>query len=806
MLFDIRDIENSDQTVRKISIQSAFAYTKCNDEKQHFESEYEKGRLPKHNISLDIHDLPHESSSLEWWQCHCHLNGDDSNQYSIFASFCRTIDRFHSTDHNKQYLGTLEWGIVDVKNSEYYTSSSLDPQFISFLLSYPQFFNELDENLVAAYREVLQKNKLPLPDRLCVDKCLVDSNRLYLNYDGNIFLKDDNGCYEIVCHDLSKNISLKLKMQLTQPTQKPYQRSLKIESNEESMFSYVIPRLKCNGTIIMNNNSVNVNGQAWYDHGYGDATKHYGNACVFFPNINFANSINENNGSSELYSQVLYQFNIQLENGYNIVATTSINPVNYSTIKISGLVIEPNSESMEYNHIDNIELNILKSWTSVRTTCEYATRWKLTIPRLQCELYIEAVFDNQEFLTVLCSPGFWAGRMNVHGQINEEQVKGCAFVRCYGSNRKALKSLDHFFTRISKITLNTIANVLPRQPTYEQVVDLVANEEKKHLIKGLDIDVFAKTIISPLRDIIDRGGKAWRSYVCLLCIDCVGNNSFKYEHWLSLAEIVHVGSLIIDDIQDESQIRRGKPACHIIHGTAQAITAGTAGYFLPLHTLIKQTPQLTKDIILDVYDAIFLTLRAAHVGQAADIHGLDYMMERVVETGDSTALEKAVLSIHRLKSGVPAGSLARIGALIGGGTKEQADALENYVQSIGTAFQIIDDVLNLRGFQANVKLRGEDIMAGKVTFPIAVAMNIKFLPDTSKRKYIWDTIKRKTKDTYIINDLVQLLENHGCIEESVKYAKAMVDDAWMTLDAVISDSFHKLFLRAFGLYVLQRYY
>lgn len=325
-------------------------------------------------------------------------------------------------------------------------------------------------------------------------------------------------------------------------------------------------------------------------------------------------------------------------------------------------------------------------------------------------------------------------------------------------------------------------------------------------MEGLNIDVFSKTMISPIRDIIDRSGKAWRSYILLLCMDCVGGNSSKYEHWLSLAEIVHVGSLIIDDIQDESDMRRGGPACHLLHGRAQAINSGTAAYFLALHTLIKQTPQLTPELILNIYDIKFMTLRAAHTGQALDIYGLDYMMDDVVETGDSLTIEKAVLCTHRLKSGVPAGSLARLGAIIGGGTNEQCDALENYVQSIGIAFQIIDDVLNLRGFEENTKMRGEDIMAGKVTFPIAKAMNTKYLNSKLQRKYVWDIIKSKTTDVTLVNDVIQLLEKCDCINESVTYAKSLIEAAWIKLDPLIPDSFYKLFLRAFGLYILQRHY
>jgi geranylgeranyl pyrophosphate synthase len=349
-------------------------------------------------------------------------------------------------------------------------------------------------------------------------------------------------------------------------------------------------------------------------------------------------------------------------------------------------------------------------------------------------------------------------------------------------------------------------NILPRQPTYEQAIDLIANQENQYLLNTLDLQIFSKTILSPLRDMIDRGGKAWRSFIYILCIDCVGGDSRKFEHWLSFPEILHVGSLMIDDIQDQSDVRRGGPACHLLHGIAQTINAGTAAYFLPLHSLIEQTPDLTTEMKLKMYESIFFTLRAAHVGQGLDIYGLDYLMNDSIETGDSLPLEQAILCIHRLKSGVPAGSLARMGAMIGGGTKEQCEVLEKYVQSLGIAFQIIDDVLNLRGFENDTKQRGEDIMAGKITFPIAKAMNQKCLNDKQQRQHVWNIIKTKTTDMMIINNLIELLEHCGSIEESIIYAKSLVEDAWIKLDPFISDSFYKLMLRAFGFYILERHY
>ena len=743
-------------------------------------------------IALDIHDLPHASSNIEWWYCNSHLTDSKNNSYAVFASFFRTVDNYSSTPGQIRYLHALTWAIIDMKDHHYYSSSSIDHQFISRILNGSELVHELDKHLFTAYEEVFKKNQVPLPDRLFQDDCHVDLKRLYLNYGNNLFSKDDHGNYHLYCYDSNQNLSLELEMQPSKAVSRQANDGIvNNATNREAMFYYSITRLSCRGKITIQNQSIDVHGQSWYDHEFGGDIKCHST---------------QSQALDEAQDSAWYWFSVQLDNQYDLTFTYLLDTTNNSILEKSVLIIGPNNERLEYDYEDQIDLQPLNKWFSARTGSMYSTQWQIVIPKIQCQLTLEAVLDNQEFITILSRPAFWEGRLNVHGHMYDQPVNGCAFLECHGTNTKMFKSLDHFFKRISQIVLQRIEDILPRKPTDKQAINLIANRENQYLLETIDLNIFSKTIISPLRDIIDRGGKAWRSFIYLLCIDCVGGDSRKYEHWLAFAEIVHVGSLIIDDIQDQSDIRRGGSACHLVHGTAQTINAGTAAYFLPLHALIEQTPDFTADMKLKIYELAFFTLRAAHVGQGLDIHGLDYLMQDAVETGDSLPLEQAILCIHRLKSGVPAGNLARMGALTGGGTEEQCVVLEKYVQSIGIAFQIIDDVLNLRGFENETKQRGEDIRAGKITFPIAKAMHGQCLSDQQQRQEVWNIIQKKTTDMKVINNMIEVLEHCGGMDQSVNYAKSLVEEAWKKLDPIIPDSFYKLVLRAFGFYILERHY
>jgi len=308
--------------------------------------------------------------------------------------------------------------------------------------------------------------------------------------------------------------------------------------------------------------------------------------------------------------------------------------------------------------------------------------------------------------------------------------------------------------------------------------------------------------VEPIRSIIDRGGKSWRSYAALACCDIVGGNSQKAKDWLALPEMMHVGSLIVDDVEDQSDVRRGGPSCHKLYSEALAINAGSACYFLG-QIVIYQADELADSKKLRIYNLYFEALRAAHSGQALDIHGLDYMMDEVVEEGTGRLLEERILAIHKLKSAAPASYLAQIGVILGGGTEIQVNGLGDYYEALGISFQIIDDTLNLRGFKDGLKTKGEDITSGKITYPIAKAMTRL---DKLDRARLWKIVASKTDDVVLIKEAVDLLDKVSALDECVQEAKDILNDAWKILDPLVRDSMVKLNLRAFSWYVLDRHY
>jgi len=143
-----------------------------------------------------------------------------------------------------------------------------------------------------------------------------------------------------------------------------------------------------------------------------------------------------------------------------------------------------------------------------------------------------------------------------------------------------------------------------------------------------------------------------------------------------------------------------------------------------------------------------------------------------------------------------------MGSYLGGGTPEQVSSLDYYFESVGIAFQIIDDVLNLVGLPG--KVRGEDLSAGKVTYPIAKAM--ESLSREEDRAWLWNRVQARLTDPDQLDQVISLVSSCGALEACRDESHRLVEESWRALDPVLSDSFAKNLIRSFGWYVLERHY
>ena len=223
-----------------------------------------------------------------------------------------------------------------------------------------------------------------------------------------------------------------------------------------------------------------------------------------------------------------------------------------------------------------------------------------------------------------------------------------------------------------------------------------ASEEPRQLHRAVRYSVFA-------------GGKRLRPALCLLACDSVGGKIADALPSAAALEMIHTFSLIHDDLpgMDDDDWRRGRRANHIVFGEGMAILAGDALLNLAFQTLARAPLGRLRDP-RELWSVV-----AAATGTDGMIGGqaLDLLYE-----GKKVSFAK-VLAMHRRKTGALLTGSLRLGALIGGASPARLRAFKAYGARIGAAFQITDDLLNVRATrkQTGKSAAGSDRAKGKAT-------------------------------------------------------------------------------------------
>jgi len=736
-------------------------------------------------IDLALHDLPHRSSSTEWWYANAHLRAG-GRRISIFAAFFRVLAGRDPKTGENRYTHSATWAVTDVERKHYHGHSRLDR-------SAPRMGLERikggrgsrDGRVNRAMAEVLERGAMPSPDRFFESEVRVSEEKLELDFGGLRYERLDDGSYRLSLTDAHTKSAAELVFAPRKPAVRHGDDGLVRGPGGEDMFYYFIPRCAVTGTITLEGAAHAVeSGDGWLDHEFG--------AVTATPTVTDAKPAAEGPREDVAWNWIA----AQLADGSELTAYSLVRCRDQKPLDQRAVLIDAQGNATTHAEI---ELVPDRTWRSLRTFFDYPTRWTLSVPAADLKLSLQASFEDQELVTTLSKPAFWEGRCEVSGTVKGSPVAGLAYLERSGF--EPVKDLDEFFSAVGHEVRKSVARMAPLEPTPSDAQKLIGSDDRPHFLEGVHLPQLSRALIAPLRSITDRGGKSWRSYAALACCDVVGGDSRKFAAWLAMPELMHVGSLIVDDVQDKSAVRRGGPACHLIYGEALAINAGTAAYFMSQSMLAQA--EVTGPRKLKLYDLYFEAMRAGHAGQALDLDGLADLMPAAVESGDSGPLELRILATHRLKTAAPAAALARMGAVAGGGSEAQIEAVGNFFEALGLAFQIVDDVLNLRGFTGDLKTRAEDIQNGLVTLPVAKAL--ARLP-ADQRAWLWRTLKDKPSDARVLSAVVEELESCGAIEACVVQARELVESAWTAAGPLLDDSLSKVMLRSFGWYVLERHY
>ena len=228
-----------------------------------------------------------------------------------------------------------------------------------------------------------------------------------------------------------------------------------------------------------------------------------------------------------------------------------------------------------------------------------------------------------------------------------------------------------------------------------------------------------RALLEPLRDFLGRDGKRFRARFVRTCWALAGREDEPPELLPLLVEYVHAGSLVVDDIQDGSVVRRGDDALHVRYGVPLAVNAGNWLYFFPL--VLLERLDLPAERELALHRAMSRAMLRCHFGQALDlsVRCWDWSAEQ---------LPGLVSAICELKTATLFELSAILAAEAAGASPERTAVLCRFARALGTALQRLDDLGNLRAGRAGSGTSGqvdpkrhEDLRAGRATHVWALA-------------------------------------------------------------------------------------
>lgn len=309
-----------------------------------------------------------------------------------------------------------------------------------------------------------------------------------------------------------------------------------------------------------------------------------------------------------------------------------------------------------------------------------------------------------------------------------------------------------------------------------------------------DKDALENALSKPVWDFLERGGKRWRPALFLLVAEALGGDKEKLKDFVAVPELAHNGSIMVDDIEDGGEIRRGKPCTHKLFGVDIAINAGNYMYFLPYLVFIKNRKNFDKNRLLDAYEIFSQELINIHLGQGTDIWWHNGHSDSVTE--------EEYLQMCALKTGTLARLSAKLAAVLSGGTPEQIEKLGKMAEAIGIGFQIQDDVLSASGEEfMKGKGFGDDVTEGKRT--LLVIHTLKNASPENRKRLI-EILNMHTRKKETIREALNILKKYNAVEYAKDRARQIVEIAWKEAEPLLEESEAKKKLKSFVDFLINR--
>ncbi|MDP9045599.1 MAG: octaprenyl diphosphate synthase [Pseudomonadota bacterium] len=273
--------------------------------------------------------------------------------------------------------------------------------------------------------------------------------------------------------------------------------------------------------------------------------------------------------------------------------------------------------------------------------------------------------------------------------------------------------------------------------------------------------------------IISAGGKRLRPMLVLLFSRALGFEGRERYELAASVEFIHTATLLHDDVVDESALRRGRQTANALFGNAASVLVGDFVYSRAFQMMVSVNRMRVLEVLADATNVI----AEGEVLQLMNMHDPDIAVDDY-------------LRVIRFKTAKLFEASARIGAMLAEPGTAIEESCAAYGRSLGTAFQLIDDLLDYEGATEHLgKNVGDDLREGKPTLPLLVAMERGTAPE---RELIRHAIEHG--EVARLSDIVEIVRHTGAIAATREAARAEADKAALALAALPESPYRQALL------------
>jgi octaprenyl-diphosphate synthase len=256
--------------------------------------------------------------------------------------------------------------------------------------------------------------------------------------------------------------------------------------------------------------------------------------------------------------------------------------------------------------------------------------------------------------------------------------------------------------------------------------------------------------------IVSSGGKRLRPALVLLAAGAFSYQGTRHHDLAAVVEFIHTATLLHDDVVDESELRRGRQTANALFGNAASVLVGDFLYSRAFQMMVDVDDMRVMRVLADATN----TIAEGEVLQLINCH-------------DPDIDEARYLQVIRYKTAKLFEAATRLGAILSGASARDEEAMATYGMHLGTAFQIVDDVLDYSGNHEDTgKNVGDDLAEGKPTLPLIYAMQHG---TAEQAQLVRHAIEHGGLDD--LPEITRIIQGTGALEYAAQQAQHEIDIA-----------------------------